>query len=198
MLVIGLTGGIGSGKSAVSKLFEQQGVVVVDTDKLSREFVAPGTPSFDAIVERFGVQILKKDGSLNRAKLREVIFSQKNNRIWLEELLHPLIRQEAINRVKAADSPYCILVIPLLVETDSQRFVDRVLVVDTPVDLQVKRVMRRDGMTIDQVSSILNTQAKRDQRLAVANDVIVNDKDFTYLEEQVTQLHGKYLGLLDN
>lgn len=195
MLVIGLTGGIGSGKTAASRLFEKLGVSVVDTDKLSRECVKPGLPAYEQIVEQFGVHILKKDGAIDRAKLRTIIFSEPSKRLWLEKLLHPLIEEKAMEAVRLSDGPYCILVIPLLVETDSRSLVNRVLVIDVPEDLQVERVVQRDGMKPGQAKSILATQATRQVRLDAADDVICNDQDFDTLENNVMDLHEKYLAL---
>lgn len=194
MLKIGLTGGIGCGKTTVANLFAEYGVPLIDTDVIARQLVEPGQPAFSRIVDHFGVEVLA-GGQLDRARLRRFVFASRDERIWLENLLHPLIETKMQNQLKILRSPYCLLVIPLLVETGLARLVDRVLVVDTTPDLQRERACLRDGMNIELYEKILATQADRNSRLAAANDVIVNNGDFSELREQVCRLNSYYLSL---
>lgn len=192
-LCIGLTGGIGSGKSAVSALFERLGVPVIDTDLIAREVVAPGTPALQEIVEAFGTDLVNERGELKRDRLRSMVFRDTQRRKRLEEITHPRIQQAVAKRVAAVESAYCIVVIPLLVETSGMKRFDRVLVVDAPAEQQVERVMLRDHLTADDVEAIMRTQATREARLAAADDIIVNGGELTDLKPQVEALHKKYL-----
>lgn len=193
--VLGLTGGIGSGKSAVVEEFGRLGVHWVDADHAARWVVEPGRPALACIAERFGNAVLAADGSLDRAKLRELVFRDPQQRGWLEQLLHPLIRQEVAEYLSRATSPYAIMVSPLLVETEQHRQVDRVLVVDVPEALQVERAVQRDQSNEAQIRSILMAQASREERLRHADDVLVNDRDLTWLKSEVERLHTFYLTL---
>lgn len=193
--VVGLTGGIGSGKSAVSERFEALGICIVDADLASRAVLAPGTPAVAQIAERFGPHLVREDGSLDRAALRQAVFTDPEARRWLESLTHPLIGAYQRERLAAADSPYAVLVSPLLVESGQARRCNRVLVVDVPEALQIERTMRRDGNSEAQVRAILAAQASRQQRLAAADDVIVNDRDLAHLDAEVAKLHKLYLEL---
>lgn len=193
--ILGLTGGIGSGKSAAAERFAELGVHVVDADQVARSVVEPGSAALAQIVDRFGVPILASSGELNRAALRERIFTSVEDRHWLERLLHPLIRQEIWASLSRAESPYAVLVSPLLVESRQHEQVDRVLVVDVPEDLQLQRVLARDQVSEDQVRAILAAQAQRDDRLRHANDVLVNDRDLSWLRQEVDRLHDRYLQL---
>jgi dephospho-CoA kinase len=192
---VGLTGGIASGKSTVARLFEALGVSVIDTDVLAREVVAPGEPLLGQIAARFGAGVLAGDGSLNRTALREIVFADPRAREDLEQLTHPAIRArlEALSAVLGG--PYQMLVIPLLVETGGQTPVDRVLVVDCSEALQIRRLQARDGATLEQARQILNAQTTREARLALANDVIVNDGDLGAVRDRVELLHANYLKL---
>ncbi len=194
-LRVGLTGGIASGKSTVAKLFAALGVPIIDTDLLAREVVAPGTPALTAIIEHFGTDLLAPDGSLERAKLRARIFAAPDERRWLEGLTHPLIRQLTEQRCAAAGGPYQIIAIPLLAETGRDQRVDRVLVVDCEPEAQVRRLQARDGATREAATRILAAQATREQRLAIADDVITNDADIAHLRDQIERLHARYLSL---
>lgn len=189
---VGLTGGIASGKSTVAKLFEALGVPVIDTDVLSREVVAPGQPVLRQIAERFGVGVLAADGSLNRAALRTRVFADPAERTALEQLTHPAIRALVEERSATAGGDYQIHVIPLLVETDGRSRVDRVLVVDCPEDLQLRRLQARDGVSIEQARAILAAQATRAARLSAADDVIVNGGELGVLRDEVARLHARY------
>ncbi len=193
--ILGLTGGIGSGKSAAAERFAELGVHVVDADQVARSVVEPGSAALAQIVDRFGVPILASSGELNRAALRERIFASVEDRHWLERLLHPLIRQEIWASLSRAESPYAVLVSPLLVESRQHEQVDRVLVVDVPEDLQLQRVLARDQVSEDQVRAILAAQARREDRLRHANDVLVNDRDLSWLRQEVDRLHDRYLQL---
>jgi dephospho-CoA kinase len=194
-LLIGLTGGIGTGKSTVCKLFAERGIAVIDADAVAKELVALDQPALQAIVQEFGKGIIDAKGRLRRDRLRSIVFSDPERRKRLEKLLHPLILKEMLSRANRAGGPYCILCIPLLVETDQSSAVDRVLVVDAPQALQIQRVMERDHLTIDEIKAIMHAQASREDRLEAADDVIMNASDMTKLAEQVNALHQKYLAL---
>ncbi|MCB1624308.1 MAG: dephospho-CoA kinase [Pseudomonadales bacterium] len=195
VLRIGLTGGIASGKSTVANLFAALGVPLIDTDVLAREVVAPGTAGLRAIVEHFDASVLNSDGSLDRAALRARVFADPQERRWLEALTHPAIRALMEMRAAAAGGPYQIIAIPLLAETGRDDRVDRVLVVDCDPALQIARLQARDGSTLQEASRILAAQASREQRLAIADDVITNDGGIARLRDQVEVLHRRYLAL---
>lgn len=193
--ILGLTGGIGSGKTAVAQHFIDLGVHLVDADHAARWVVEPGRPALDRIAEHFGEEVLLPDGQLDRAALRGRIFQNPEERRWLEGLLHPLIGQEILAHLGRAESPYAILVSPLLVESGQHRLAQRVLVVDAPEHLQLARTIQRDQVTEEQVHAILQVQAKREERLRHADDVIVNDRDLSWLKAEVERLHHFYLTL---
>lgn len=192
MLVIGLTGGIGSGKTAVSDRFARWGVPIVDTDLLARELVEPGQLALMDIVAEFGPDCLNGDGRLHRARLRERVFADPGGRRRLEAILHPRIRVLARERIAGLSAPYCLLVIPLLAETGMTDLVDRVLVVDAPEAERVCRVMARDGINETQARRILAAQADRDRRLALANEIVENAGDLAALDQRVAALHRHY------
>ena len=194
-LRIGLTGGIASGKSLVSRLFAALGVPVIDTDELAREVVAPGSDGLAAIRARFGDGVLAVDGTLDRRALRALVFADPDARRDLEAITHPRIRALVEARSAAAGGPYQLIVIPLLVESGRRTTVDRVLVVDCPESLQLERLLRRDGGSREQAEAILAAQASRAQRLAAADDVIVNARDPQAVETAVHALHRRYLAL---
>lgn len=195
MLVIGLTGGIGSGKSTVAALFAKLGVTVIDTDLLAREVIQKGQPALTEIVKQFGQNILKTDGSLDRAKMRAAVFADADKRIWLENLLHPLIRVELKRQIEAAKPPYCIAVIPLLLETKPNPLIDRILVVNTSQEQQIHRTIARDSTEIEAVKAIMETQVSQTERLTAADDIIENNGTLNELEPQVEKLHQYYLSL---
>ncbi len=195
MLVIGLTGSIGSGKSTVANLFAERGVPVIDADILAREITAPKLPAYQAIVTRFGSNILKADGTIDRSCLREIIFNNPDERLWLEALLHPIILHRMEDDIEKLDAPYCIAVIPLLLETDAATFIDRILVVDMSEETQAKRAALRDKNTVEQIKAIMNTQMPRKDRLAKADDIINNAGTPEALAKQVDKLHQMYLKL---
>ncbi len=198
MLTIGLTGGIGSGKSTVSTLFAELGVPVIDADVAAREVVEPGEPALSEIAARFGEEILNPDGTLNRSKLREAVFADPTARKELEAILHPRIRSRMAEQLSALEAPYTILSIPLLVESGGAYNLDRVLVIDLPEDEQLNRVCQRDGIGREQAAAILQAQCSRSERLAIADDVIENSGDLAALKAQVLALHRKYSGIDTN
>lgn len=194
-LHVGLTGGIGSGKSAAAERFAALGVPVVDADQLSRELVAPGQPALAQLVEHFGRDCLNAQGELDRAALRRRIFADPDERRWLEALLHPLIEAAAARRLARADGPYALLVSPLLLEAGQDALVDRVLVVDVDEATQIERAGERDGNEPAQIRAIIDAQMPREKRLARADDVLDNSGTPAALDEQVTALHQHYLAL---
>ncbi|AGA87776.1 dephospho-CoA kinase [Stutzerimonas stutzeri] len=193
--ILGLTGGIGSGKTAVADRFASLGVHVVDADQAARWVVEPGRPALQQIVERFGGEVLLRSGELDRAGLRQKVFVDPAERQWLEKLLHPLIRTEVARHLALAESPYAIMVSPLLVESGQYRQVGRVLVVDVPEVLQIARTTARDQASEEQVRAILKAQVQREERLKRADDVLVNDRDLSWLGAEVERLHRFYLTL---
>jgi len=195
MLVIGLTGGIGSGKTAVSDRFKAKGITVVDADVVAREVVEPGTPALAQIAAHFGDEVIQPDGALDRAALRKKVFQDETERKWLEKLLHPAIGESIFNQLASAKSPYAIFVSPLLIETSQYQMAERVIVVDVPVATQIERTMTRDNNDEAQVKAIIAAQASREQRLAKAHDVIVNDQGLAHLDAEVERLHQQYLQL---
>jgi dephospho-CoA kinase len=190
-----LTGGIASGKTAVSDYLAQLGAAVIDTDLIARELVQPDQPALARIVEEFGTEFLDQGGTLDRRRLREVIFSDPAKKSLLEAILHPLIESEVLRRIRQLNSPYCILVIPLYAESSAYEWIDRVLVVDVSAEVQIERVTSRDGITREQAQSILDSQASRQQRLALADDVLDNSGSLTDLHDAIEKLHRRYLKL---
>jgi len=194
--IIGLTGGIASGKTTVADLFQEHfNIEIVDADIVAREVVALGSDGLRQITEHFGEAILLEDGTLNRAKLREQIFSNPEDKTWLNALLHPMIRNKIEEGLTNIRSPYGLLVAPLLIENQMQGMADRVLIVDVPKEVQIERTMNRDNVSEEQVKAILKSQASREQRLAVADDVIKNHTKNQDLLPQITELHQKYLAI---
>lgn len=192
MLKIGLTGGIGSGKSTVCRLFSELGAPIIDADIIARQLVEPNSPALKKLVRQFGKKILNPDDSLNRAFLRDLVFSDKTKKAQLDQLMHPLIYDEIEKQVKGLDSAYCIIAIPLLLETQQMQRVDRIAVVDCNADTQLLRVVSRDHLKPEQVLSIIASQMPRQQRLSFANDVIDNSGSSAQLAEQVKRLHNSY------
>ena len=200
MLTVALSGGIASGKTAVSDLFHSLGVPVIDADLLSREAVAPDTPGLTAIRQRFGDNVIAADESLDRAALREIVFSDDKARSDLESIVHPEVRrltQAALKQHASNNAAYCLIVIPLLVETGQQNSYDHVIIVDVRTETQLSRVMQRDGSSQEQAQKIISSQATRAQRLAVADSVIDNSGALETLRPQVEALHRKLLSIAD-
>ncbi|NKB34188.1 MAG: dephospho-CoA kinase [Pseudomonadales bacterium] len=195
MFVLGLTGGIGSGKSTVASVFSELGIDVVNADQLARDVVEPESEALAAIEERFGTEILQEDKSLNRSKLREIVFAAPSDREWLEQLTHPLIAQLLVRALQTASSPYVILESPLLLETTQKDLVDRVLVVDVDEETQFKRTLSRDGSSEETIKGIIDTQLPRAKRLEEADDVVDNSLELADVRKQLLQLHDQYLEL---
>ena len=196
---VGLTGGIGSGKTTVAQLFASHGAGLVDTDEISRQLTAAGQPAVATIAKRFGHAFVAKDGSLDRARMRRLVFGNPSDRKDLEAILHPLIRQESIRQIRDVRGPYVVVVVPLLLESAGyDGIIERVLVVDCDPETQVRRVMQRSGLARDEVLSIIASQIPREHRLSAADDIIQNDSDIDTLGERVKTLHAKYLGLAAN
>ena len=194
MYVVAITGGIGSGKTTVANQFAALGIEVVDADLIAREVVEPGTPALAAIASHFGPGILDEQGRLDRRALRERIFSNPAAKSWLNALLHPIIRSEMLRQCAAANSPYCLLVVPLLVENRLTELADRVLVIDVDEATQIERTCRRDGVNREQAQAILASQASRSERLAMADDVLDNQSGTTEtIRERILALHETYL-----
>ena len=194
MYVVAITGGIGSGKTTVANQFAALGIEVVDADLIAREVVAPGTPALAAIVNHFGAEMLTEQGLLDRRALRERIFSDPAAKFWLNALLHPIIRSEMLRQCAAVSSPYCLLVVPLLVENRLTELADRVLVIDVDEATQIERTCHRDGVSREQAQAILASQANRSERLAMADDVLDNQSGTTEtIRERILALHETYL-----
>jgi dephospho-CoA kinase len=197
-LIVALTGGIASGKSEVGRRFESLGIPLVDADRIARELVERGMPAFDEIVQQFGTAILKEDGGLDRAVLRQLVFANDDARRELEAILHPRIRAELHHACNTAAAPYAIAAIPLLAEGGGRiayPWLDRILVVDLPRELQYERLLHRDGITPSLADRMLAVQVDRAQRFAIADDVIDNSGVLSALDMQVADLHRKYLQL---
>lgn len=195
-ITIALTGGIGSGKTTVANLFKELNIPIIDTDIIARQIVEPGQTAYDAIIKKYGKTVLTEQGELDRKKLSDIIFQDSSKRKELENLLHPLIYKEINRLIETLDCLYCIVVIPLLVETGQVSEFDRVLVVDVEPETQVFRTIVRDNIDADKARIIMKNQASREQRLTIADDVINNnDTDRTDISSQVHQLHEKYMNL---
>tara|TARA_B100000513_G_scaffold189817_1_gene113805 strand:+ start:782 stop:1378 length:597 start_codon:yes stop_codon:yes gene_type:complete len=189
MFVVGLTGGIGSGKSAATAIFEDLGIDVVDADLASREAVLPGSKALDQIQKKFGNEILLEDQSLNRARLREIIFDNSEDKTWLEQLLHPEIRHIIQSKLENSSSEYVILVSPLLFETDQHKFCNTTILIDSSLNSQVSRTSKRDSVSEDSVKKIISAQMSRDDKLKIAKIVINNDDSLEQLESNVKKVH---------
>ncbi len=196
MLTVGMTGGIGSGKSTAADQFFHLGAGIIDTDMIARQLVSMGKPIWQAIVTRFGEEILSADRNLNRDKLKKIIFSHRKEKQWLEDLLHPQIRRTVEQQIKQQiNIPYCIIVIPLLTENLPNPLIDRILVIDTKETLQLQRTMQRDNTSTNLIQAIMSTQATREQRLVAADDVIENNTTLEALADAVRKMHDFYLEL---
>lgn len=193
--IVALTGGIGSGKTTIANSFATLGVPLVDADVIARQIIQVGNPALRAIVEHFGSIILHADGSLNRSVLRERIFSDPNDKSWLNNLLHPLIQKQTEQQFHSIYSPYVLWVVPLLIENNLQERTNRVLVVDVEPRVQIVRTLTRDNVNRKQVENILKTQVSRQKRLAYADDIIDNSGRSEEITDQVTTLHRYYLTL---
>jgi dephospho-CoA kinase len=194
-MIIGLTGGIGSGKSAAANFFHSEGVTVLDADQLAREVINPNTPGFQSIVDYFGSRIIGEDGSIDRAQLREEIFDDQDKKKALESITHPLVRDLMAERIAASTSPYSIIMVPLIFETNSMSAYNRILVIDCDTKLQLERATLRDNNSSEQIQKILDSQCSRTERLSIANDVIPNNDSLENLKTRSLAMHKFYLGL---
>ena len=197
MLIIGLTGGIGSGKSVASDKFKSLGVAVVDADVASRTVVEPGKPALKEIQDHFGSGIITTEGKLDRNKLREIIATDAEERKWLESVLHPKIGEQITKEISESTSVYTLFVAPLLLETNSQEMCSRVVVVDVPKDVQIRRTAKRDKVSPNQVEKMVAAQMEREKRLEKADDVLLNSGTIEDLEKQVEELHKKYIQMVE-
>ncbi|MCH9047510.1 MAG: dephospho-CoA kinase [Proteobacteria bacterium] len=192
VLRIGLSGGIGSGKSTACEIFSELKVPVIDADVIAVKAVEPGMPALQSIIDEFGVKIITKDGYLNRKELRDRIFKNESDRRKLESILHPVIYKEIARQTKGINSAYCIISIPLLLETGPSDIIDRILVIDIPKELQLSRASARDNASLKNIETIIHSQISRDDRLAAADDIINNEGDIENLRKQIYDLHEFY------
>lgn len=195
-MIVGLTGGIGTGKTTIANIFKHLGVPIIDADEIAHHIVDTDKSVFQAIIKKFGAQFLTANNKIDRRKLKQQVFSIPADRLWLEQLLHPLIEAEILRQAKNITYPYCVVEIPLLIEVGMQDIVDRVLTVDCPNEMQLQRAMARDQNTEAEIRAIIATQITREQRLAATNDVIENIVDMPTLIKRVEQLHHLYLSLV--
>lgn len=195
MLHVGLTGGIGSGKSSVAKFLAELNVPIIDADIISREITHPNAEAYQPIIDHFGKKILTPAGKINRQHLREIIFKSSDEKAWLEKLLHPIIIHHMRQQSEKIKAPYCVFVIPLLVESKKIDFIDRIVVVDVDPKVQIQRAQQRDQASMEEIAAIINSQSHRDQRLAMADDVITNDENLAQLKQKVCELHSHLLTL---
>lgn len=195
MFILGLTGGIGSGKTAASQFFIEQGIVVVDADIVAREVVQPQQPAWQAIKERFGDDVLLASGELNRAWLRQKVFAEPEQRLWLESQTHPRIRESMLRQLQQANSAYAILASPLLFETDQAKLVQRSLLIDVAEDVQLSRAASRDANSLEQIKRIMAVQMPRLKRQSFADDIVDNSGSLENLYQQLQTLHQRYLTL---
>ncbi len=197
--IVGLTGGIGSGKSTIAEMFSELGVSLIDADIIAREVVAKGSPILKQITAHFGEDILLENGELDRKKLRQIVFNHQENTAWLNNLLHPAIHKEMLEQMKTITAPYVLWVVPLLIENKLTDYCDRVLVVDVFPEIQLERASKRDKNKVETIKNIMNKQVSRDIRLSYANDIIENNLSFDEnkqnLQQQIKQLHQQYLSL---
>ena len=194
-MIIGLTGGIGSGKSAAADFFQNEGISVIDTDQLSRKVIEKDTPGYSKVVDSFGTNILDNNDSIDRAKLREEVFHDDEKREILESITHPLVRELMVQKISSSTSPYTIIMVPLIFETNSAKNYDRVLVIDCDVEIQLKRAMARDENSADLIQKIIDSQCSRSERLSIANDVIPNNSSLEDLKARSLAMHNFYLRL---
>ena len=195
-MIIGLTGGIGSGKSAAADFFQNEGISVIDTDQLARKVIEKDTPGYSKVVDSFGANILDNNDSIDRAKLREEVFHDNEKRKILESITHPLVRELMVQKISSSTSPYSIIMVPLIFETNSAKNYDRVLVIDCDVEIQLARATIRDENSADLIQKIIDSQCSRSERLSIANDVIPNNNSIEDLKKRSLAMHNFYLGFL--
>ena len=193
-MIIGLTGGIGSGKSAAANFFQNEGISVIDTDQLARKVIEKDTLGYSKVVDSFGANILDNNDSIDRAKLREEVFHDNEKRKILESITHPLVRELMVQKISSATSPYSIIMVPLIFETNSAKNYDRVLVIDCDVEIQLARATIRDENSADLIQKIIDSQCSRSERLSIANDVIPNNHSIEDLKKRSLAMHNFYLG----
>tara|TARA_E500000178_G_scaffold200044_1_gene197952 strand:+ start:523 stop:1113 length:591 start_codon:yes stop_codon:yes gene_type:complete len=193
-MIIGLTGGIGSGKSAAAIFFQNEGISVIDTDKLARKVIEKDSDGYSKVLENFGTDILDNNKSIDRAKLREEVFHNNDKRKILESITHPLVRDLMVQKISSSTSPYSIIMVPLIFETHSAKNYDRVLVIDCDVEIQLARAMARDENSADLIQKIIDSQCSRSERLSIANDVIPNNHSIEDLKKRSLAMHNFYLG----
>ncbi|MEL0640166.1 dephospho-CoA kinase [Pseudoalteromonas aliena] len=191
--VLGLTGGIGSGKTAISNIFEELGITIVDADIIAREVVQPNSIGLNAIIAHFGNDILHPNGTLNRLKLRAKIFTNSDEKKWLNTLLHPLIREKILCDLNLATSPYVVLVAPLLFENNLDKYCNHTLLIDVPTAVQIERTVKRDNTTGEQVKSIIASQMPREDKRQKSDDILNNDQKLTQVRAELVELHKNYL-----
>tara|TARA_B100000085_G_scaffold236624_1_gene225338 strand:- start:301 stop:897 length:597 start_codon:yes stop_codon:yes gene_type:complete len=197
-MIIGLTGGIGSGKSSAAALFEDIGVDLIDADDLARDSLSINSEGYKLFIEEFGDKYLDENKNINRELIRKLIFNDSNAKSKLESIIHPIVRSGIETFIKNKKSDYCIIVVPLIFETNSSKIYDRVLVIDCDVDVQISRTSKRDNQTMSDIENIVNKQATREQRLSIADDVIVNNGSLDLLRNEVLKIHKKYLEIVKN
>ena len=194
-MIVGLTGGIGSGKSAAANFFQNEGITVIDADGLSREVIEEGTPGFASIVEYFGSKIIDSDGSINREHLRKEVFDDDKKKKLLESIIHPLVRELMVKKIAVSKSPYSIVMVPLIFETNSMSNYNRILVIDCDPKIQLERAMLRDNNSKAQIKKIMDSQCSREERISIANDIIPNNDTLENLKIRSIAMHKFYLGL---
>ena len=194
-MIVGLTGGIGSGKSAAANFFQNEGITVIDADDLSREVIEKDTPGFERIVDCFGPTIVDSDGSINRAFLRQEVFDDEKKKKLLESIIHPLVRDLMIKKIAASQSPYSIIMVPLIFETNSMSNYNRILVIDCDPVVQLERAMLRDKNSKIQIQKIIDSQCSREERISIANDIIPNNDTLENLKIRSIAMHKFYLSL---
>ena len=197
-MIIGLTGGIGSGKSSAAALFEDIGVDLIDADDLARDSLSINSEGYKLFIEEFGDKYLDENKNINRELIRKLIFNDSDAKSKLENIIHPIVRSGIETFIKNKKSDYCIIVVPLIFETNSSKIYDRVLVIDCDVDVQISRTSKRDNQTKSDIENIVNKQATREQRLSIADDVIVNNGSLDLLRNEVLKIHKKYLEIVKN
>jgi dephospho-CoA kinase len=197
-MIIGLTGGIGSGKSAAAALFKDIGVDLIDADDLARDSLSINSEGYKLFIEEFGDKYLDENKNINRELIRKLIFNDSNAKSKLESIIHPIVRSGIETFIKNKKSDYCIIVVPLIFETNSSKIYDRVLVIDCDVDVQISRTSKRDNQTKSDIENIVNKQATREQRLSIADEVIVNNGSLDLLRNEVLKIHKKYLEIVKN
>ena len=197
-MIIGLTGGIGSGKSAAASFFMDLGINVLDADHVSRDALEINSPGYELFINAFGSSYLDKNNLIDRAKLRSTIFSNNDKKLQLENIIHPIVKESILDFIKKSKSPYTIIMVPLIFETNTAKNYSRILIIDCDIDTQISRTTHRDAQNTSEVMNIINKQASREERLSIADDIILNSSSLDSLREQVLTLHNKYMEIINN